>query len=237
MSVIWHDLECGGYTEDLPLWRALAAQYGGPVLDVGAGTGRVALDLARAGHAVTALDVDGELLAELGARADGLEIITVVADARRFELDQCFALCIVAMQTIQLLGGVHGRAAFLRCARKHLRPGGAVAVAIADRLDLFDVTDGEALLLPDVRELDGIIYSSWPIEVRADGDGFVLIRNREVVTPDGSLSSERDEIRIDALSATQLECESVRVGLQPAGRAHIAQTADHVGSAVVMLSA
>ena len=41
MSVIWHDLECGAYAEDLPLWRALAAEHGDPVLDVGAGTGRV----------------------------------------------------------------------------------------------------------------------------------------------------------------------------------------------------
>ena len=45
--VAWHDVECGGYDADLPLWRELAARRGGPVLDVGAGTGRVALDLAR----------------------------------------------------------------------------------------------------------------------------------------------------------------------------------------------
>ena len=67
MSVIWHDLECGAYTEDLPVWRALAARHGGPVLDVGAGTGRVTLDLARAGHAVTALDTDPALLRRVGA--------------------------------------------------------------------------------------------------------------------------------------------------------------------------
>ena len=65
MSVIWHDIECGAYAEDLPLWRSLAAEYGDPVLDVGAGTGRVALDLARAGYRVTALDRDPELLAAL----------------------------------------------------------------------------------------------------------------------------------------------------------------------------
>ena len=52
-EVIWHDIECGGYAADLPLWRELAAAEAGPVLDVGAGAGRVALELARHGHAVT----------------------------------------------------------------------------------------------------------------------------------------------------------------------------------------
>ena len=47
--VVWHDVECGRYDADLPLWRELAASARRPVLDVGAGTGRVALDLARAG--------------------------------------------------------------------------------------------------------------------------------------------------------------------------------------------
>ena len=53
-AVIWHDLECGGYVEDLTLWQSLADEQGDPVLDVGAGTGRVALALARRGHRVTA---------------------------------------------------------------------------------------------------------------------------------------------------------------------------------------
>jgi precorrin-6B methylase 2 len=68
VSVIWHDLECGGYAEDMAVWRALANEYGDPVLDVGAGTGRIALDLARRGHRVTALDRDDALLGELSPR-------------------------------------------------------------------------------------------------------------------------------------------------------------------------
>ena len=74
--VVWHDLECGSYRADLPLWRELAAEGAArlrerrePVLDVGAGTGRVALDLAARGPRVTALDRDAELLAALRERA------------------------------------------------------------------------------------------------------------------------------------------------------------------------
>ncbi len=186
---------------------------------------------------VTALDLDGELLAELLARADGLELETIVADARAFALDRRFTLCIVPMQTIQLFGGAQGRAAFLRCAREHLLPDGVLAIAIADQLDLFDTADGQVSVLPDVRELDGVVYSSFPTAVREDGDGFVLVRSREVVAVDGRLSSQLDETRIDALDAAQLEREAVAVGLRPAGRARIAATADHVGSAVVILRA
>ena len=107
-EIMWHDVECGGYAEDLPLWRELAAAEAGPVLDVGAGAGRVALELARAGHDVTALDLDAELLAELRARAqrEGLQVRTEQADAAGFELSgPPFGLIAVPMQTIQLLPG------------------------------------------------------------------------------------------------------------------------------------
>ena len=119
-DLVWHDVECGGYTADLELWREFARGEAGPVLDVGAGAGRVALDLARHGHEVTALDRDAGLLRELVARAAdaGVEVRTEVADAAGFTLPgPPFGLVLVPMQTIQLLPGRAARAAFLGSAR------------------------------------------------------------------------------------------------------------------------
>jgi SAM-dependent methyltransferase len=246
MSVIWHDVECGAYVEDLPLWRSLADEHGDPVLDIGAGTGRVALDLAGAGYRVTALDRDPELLAALAARASGRNpdmdgvssqapVTTVVADAREFDLGERFPLAIVPMQTVQLLGGPEGRAEFLACARRHLVPGGALAIALAEALDLYDVTDGVPSPIPDIRELDGVVYSSLPVAVRADPDGFVLERLRETVSPAGERTVERDQIRLDRLTARELEREGRAAGFRRVQRARVRETSDYVGSEVVIL--
>jgi SAM-dependent methyltransferase len=238
-AVIWHDLECGAYRRDLGLWLALAAECGGPVLDVGAGTGRVSVELARAGHEVFALDRDPELLRELERRGADLPgaVRCICADAREFELGRRFPLCVVPMQTIQLLGGPAGRAAFLERAHAHLIDGGVLAVAITGRLELFEVGDGEPAPLADMRELDGVIYWSQPTAVRRDGGSFVLERRRETVAVDGTREVELDRIGLDVVSAAELTREAERAGLRRAGVRHIPATADHVGSEVVLLRA
>jgi SAM-dependent methyltransferase len=237
MSVIWHDVECGGYAQDLSLWRSLADEHGDPVLDVGAGTGRIALDLARRGHEVVALDHDPALVAELARRASGLSVTAIAADARDFDLKRQFGLCIVPMQTIQLLGGVAGRRAFLDCAGRHLQPAGLLAMAIAPELELFEVVDGDFAPLPDIREVDGVVYSSLPTAVRSDSEGFLLERRRERISASGSRSVEQDVIRLDRLTGDELESEARAAGLRPAGRAAVAATDDYVGSEVVLLRA
>ena len=237
MNVIWHDLECGGYTADLPLWRSLAQREGDPVLEIGAGTGRVALDLARRGHRVTALDNDPELLEELRGRASGLELEAVLANAQSFSLDERFALCLVPMQTIQLLGGTDGRAAFLARARTHMAAGGLLAVAIATTLEQYEPGDEFPEPLPDMCERGGVLYASRPTAIRAQNGRLVLERRREVVTADGRRAEERHEIGLDRMTAAALEREVRAAGLQPAGRTTIPATSDYAGSEVVMARA
>jgi SAM-dependent methyltransferase len=235
-NVLWHDLECGAYTADLPLWRELAALTGGPILDVGAGTGRVALDLARRGHEVVALDRDPDLLAELDRRRGELPVSSVLADAREIDLPQRFALIIVPMQTIQLLDGPGDRLALLHGVAAHLDPDGRFAAALADALEGFDVEHDEPPV-PDVLERDGWVYVSQPLRV-ATGDGAVTIeRERSAVSPSGERTATPDRVRLAHLDAPTVEAEGAEAGLRPAGRRRIAPTADHVGSQVVILRA
>jgi SAM-dependent methyltransferase len=233
-EVIWHDIECGGYVLDLPLWRELADAEGSPVLDVGAGTGRVTLDLARRGHEVVALDRDADLLEALRDRAAGLAVSTVVADARELAIDRSFPLILVPMQTLQLMGGTAGRARFLERARDHLGSGGLIAVALADALECFD-EEHDQPPPPDFREVEGVVYASRPIRVRDLGDRAAIDRVREIVGVDGSLTTLDNVVELDRVEPEVLEEEATALGLRVEPQRRIPQTLEYVGSTVVML--
>jgi SAM-dependent methyltransferase len=235
-AVIWHDVECGSYTADLPIWRGLAERAGGPVLELGAGTGRVALDLAAHGHEVTALDADAELLAELAARAErgGLAVESVVADARRRPgRASRFALVIAPMQFLQIVGGREARADVLRGVAAALPPGGLFATAVAALDDAVPPDDAEPPL-PDVGERDGWVYSSLPLDVRPEPGGVAVERLRQVVSPRGRLTEEHHTQLLDSLPPAQLEREAAEAGLTPEARHEIGPTPDHVGSEVIV---
>ena len=234
--VIWHDVECSRYDADMTLWHELAAAAGGPILDVGAGTGRVTLELARRGHELVALDYDAALLDALAqrARAEGLEIETVVGDASDFDLGRNdFALVMAPMQTVQLLGR-EGRHGFLRAARAHVAPRGLVAIALADALETFD--DTHVLLpLPDTMFVDGALYSSQPVGLRDRGDSVAIERIRTILRADGTRSASDDVLALDRVTLAEVEAEGRAAGLEVLPGRIIEPTEEHVGTSVVML--
>ena len=236
LDVIWHDLECGNYAEDFGFWRDLVAREGGPVLDVGAGTGRIALDLARQGVEVVALDREEALLAVLRKRGEGLAVTTVAADARDYDLGRRFPLILAPMQTVQLLGGPEGRAAFLAAAAAHLTPGGLLACALADALDAFDA-EHDLPPAPDQAEIDGVLYASHLIAVHDRGDRAAIERVRSIEAPGRAPTSTTDIIELDRVEVGTLQAEAARHGLRGEAPRHIPETDEYLGSTVAMLRA
>ena len=231
-AAIWHDVECGAYSADLELWEELAAAADGPVLELGSGTGRVVLHLARRGYEAIGLDCEAELLRALEQRATGLPARTVLADAREFDLDHTVALILAPTQMIQLLPDSEARIACLRRVAAALRPGGRFAAAI---LEEMPEPDGSPPPLPDVREVDGWVYSSLAVEAAVGPGEIVIHRIRQTVSPAGELAEEPNQVRIATFPASQFEEEAALAGLRAVERRAIPATDIHVGSLAVVL--
>lgn len=237
-AAVWHDVECVSYGADLPLWRELAAACGGPVLDVGCGTGRVALDLGARGQEVVGVDADPELVRVLAdrARERSLPVTALTADARSLDLDSSHRLAILPMQVAQLLGGASGRASMLAVMRRHLEPAGLLAIALADPFDGVPVD--EALPpLPDILEQDGWVLSSTPVGVRPEGESVAIDRHRQAVSPEGEITEEMATIVLDTVSPGELEGEGLAAGFSVREARVVPPTRDYVGSSVVVLEA
>ena len=124
----YYDWEHREFDEDLPLYLGYARSVSSPVLDVGCGTGRVALALAEAGHFVVGIDSSPAMLtlarARLGSSAAGGRVRLVGSDVRTLALRSRFGMAVVALGSFHhLLTGEDQRRALGRLA-DHLQPVG-----------------------------------------------------------------------------------------------------------------
>lgn len=145
-----YDLDLLDDPGDLDLYLALAARVGGPILELAAGTGRLAVPLAAAGFAVTAVDLDPAMLERAAARrdaagrpaADGLELL----EADLLDLDLAavgtYRLAFIALNSLFLLATRSAQRRALDVIARHLASGGIAAVDIwlpePDDLARFD---------------------------------------------------------------------------------------------------
>lgn len=156
-----YDLDLQDDPGDLDLYLALADRAAGPVLELAAGTGRLAVPLAVAGHAVTAVDLDPAMLVRAHARATAagldapggrgsLELIEADLLGLRLPAAGTFTLAILALNSITLLGSRTAQREALATMAAHLAPGGLAVVDV---------------WLPDAEDLarfDGRIILEWP---------------------------------------------------------------------------
>lgn len=126
----------GAVGGDVEWYCRKAVESGGPVLELGAGTGRVTIPIAQAGVRVTALDLHAGMLARLRQKVEGLpeearhRITARQGDMRSFALDERFALVIIPFRAFLHNVTREDQLAVLRSAHTHLRPGGELALNV-----------------------------------------------------------------------------------------------------------
>jgi SAM-dependent methyltransferase len=125
---------------DVEFYIEQARRSGGPVLDLGGGTGRVAWPLAEAGFEVTSVDRSAPMLArseakrELASPAARTRVALVEGDARDVTLPGEFGLAIAPGRTFQLLLTPEDQRSALANVRRHLRSGGVLVLQLFDPL-------------------------------------------------------------------------------------------------------
>jgi SAM-dependent methyltransferase len=218
-----YDLDLEDDPGDLDLYLALADRADGPVLELAAGSGRIAVPLASAGHEVTGVDLDPAMLdrARRRAAAAGLpdgRLELVEADLLDVRLPRAgrHALAFIALNSIMLLSTRDAQRAAFRTLASHLAPGGLAAV------DAW---------LPDAEDLgrfDGRLILEW---IRTDASGTLVTKSGSALHDPSTgtivLTAIYDEaeqgqptrrwIRQDRLrlvSADELEAFAVEAGLR-----------------------
>ncbi|MCC7354618.1 MAG: methyltransferase domain-containing protein [Anaerolineae bacterium] len=130
-------------TEDVPMYLGFAQRTGGPILELGCGTGRLMQPLAEAGYRVTGVDASPAMLAlaekKLAAASLSQTARLVNADMREFQTGETYRLAFIALNTFMHLETQADQLRALRCWRRHLAPGGFLTI------DLFSPDLGSLL--------------------------------------------------------------------------------------------
>jgi SAM-dependent methyltransferase len=123
-----YDLEYA-HDYDLPFWLALAGREGGPIVEWGAGTGRIATPLAEAGFDVTGVEVSERMVQAGRTKSPAVEWVR--GDMRTAGLKRRYRLAVCAFNSFLCLTGIDDALSFLRNAREHLEPGGLLGIEVS----------------------------------------------------------------------------------------------------------
>ncbi len=161
---------------DVERYAAVAGQTGDPLLEIGCGTGRLTIPLARMGHVLTAVDVAPAMLARLQRRvarepeAVQARINPVEQDAVRLDLShRDHALAFIPFNTLMLIDDLEAQCRTLQRAAAHLRPGGWLALDVLNPLVLpLDANETPDMPVPRVHPETGNRYRRFALNSRLD---------------------------------------------------------------------
>jgi SAM-dependent methyltransferase len=226
----WYDLEHDPFEDDLQFYRDLAGGSGPTMLEIGCGTGRVTVALARMGREVTAVDASAAMLARCRDRL-AHEPAGIVARVHLVQADAAamgdaapgpYALAIVPLNTFAHFARPEDRLALLDQVRQRLVPGGRLVVDLdtegprrllgspgqvwlVAHLHPSPAAKGEAGGITDV-----LHFAS--AELDAEPDVAVVTHIYDAQTRDGRVTRTISRMRLGLISTTEARLTLERAG-------------------------
>jgi SAM-dependent methyltransferase len=200
-----HDLET-----EAAFLAELAA--GGRVLELGIGTGRIALPLAARGLEVHGIDTSAAMVKQLRAKPGGDAIRVTIGDMADVAVEGTFALVFVTFNTFFMLTSQEDQVRCFRNVAAHLAPGGRFMIR-AFVPDTSRIEAGQAIGVrevgTDLVRLDATTYDSvtqrfetTQMRISEQGIRFVHAKARYAFPPELDLMAQLAGLALEARYAT-----------------------------------
>jgi len=181
-----YDEQYKNYRDDLRFYNDLAQDYGSPVLELGAGTARVSLSLAKAGHRVKGIELSEAMIQKATKRIEDANLSNKItlecSDMRDFDLGETFPLIIAPFNALMHLYTLKDQDNAFASVRKHLAKGGLFA------FDLYNPNFENLEQLTKVDEWDSVGGDNSDLFLYQSDD-----RDKQVVTSTYYLDSVNEE--------------------------------------------
>jgi ubiquinone/menaquinone biosynthesis C-methylase UbiE len=214
-TALFYDLDLEGVEDDVTMYCEIALRQGGPVLELGCGTGRVALALARAGLTVTGVDSSASMLDVARSQSGGLPLTLLEADMREVRLRRKFATVLIPLGGLQHMATAEEVTGALDTCARHLAVDGLVLVDV-EAPQPEDLTPGPRPLIAHWTRpwRGGMVTKLVAVDGRPSEGTRLVTFHYDVQPAEGPLHRLSHEFVLRVITAGELELAGRLAGLE-----------------------